>query len=86
MLSSSKQEKKVIIWTLQFADDSTLVAHSSQAIQQMMNLSWRHHRSLAEKISWKKTEMMYQQNSLPTHKVGFMVDETHFIQSQPSHF
>ena len=58
---------------LLFADDSTLVAHSADQMQKIVDVFSDASKKFGLKISIKKTEVLYQPNSTRTREWDIMV-------------
>ena len=59
---------------LLFADDSALVAHSAEEIQNIVDAFSNASKKFGLKINIKKTEVLYQPNSTRTREEDIMVD------------
>ena len=59
---------------LLFADDSALVAHSTEEIQKIVDAFSDASKKFGLKINIKKTEVLYQPNSTRTREEDIMVD------------
>jgi len=59
---------------LLFADDSALVAHSAEEMQQIVDAFSDASKKFGLKINIKKTDMLYQSNSTRTREEDIMVD------------
>ena len=59
---------------LLFADDSALVAHSSEETQKIVDAFSDASKKFGLKINIKKTEVLYQPNSTRTREEDIMVD------------
>ena len=59
---------------LLFADDSALVAHSAEEIQKIVDAFSDASKKFGLKINIKKTEVLYQPNSIRTREEDIMVD------------
>ena len=59
---------------LLFADDSALVVHSAEEMQQIEDAFSDASKKFGLKINTKKTEMLYQPNSTRTREEDIMVD------------
>ena len=59
---------------LLFADDSALVAHSAEEMQELVNAFSGASKNFGPKINIKKTEVLYQPNSTRTREENTMVD------------
>ena len=59
---------------LLFADDSALVAHSAEEMQNIVNAFSNASNKFGLKINIKKTEMLYQPNCTSTREEDIMVD------------
>ena len=59
---------------LLFADDSALVAHSAEEMQNIVDVFSNASKKFGLKINIKKTEMLYQPNSTGTREDDIMVD------------
>ena len=58
---------------LLFADDSSLVAHSAEEMQKIVDAFSDASKKFGLKINIKKTEMLYQPNSTRTREKDIMV-------------
>ena len=65
---------RILMRDLLFADDSTLVAHSSEEMQNIVDAFSDASKKFGLKINIKKTEVLYQPNSTRTREEGIMVD------------
>ena len=61
---------------LVFADDSALVAHSTEEMQKIVDTFSDASKKFGLKINIKKTEVLYQSNSTRTREEDIMVDGT----------
>ena len=59
---------------LLFADDSALVAHSAEEMQNIVDAFSNASKKFGLKINIKKTEVLYQPNSRRTREEDIMVD------------
>ena len=59
---------------LLFADDSALVAHSAEEMQNIVDAFFNASKKFGLKINIKKTEVLYQPNSTRTREEDIMVD------------
>ena len=65
---------RILMRELLFADDSVLVAHSAEEMQKIVNASADASKKFGLKINIKKTEVLYQPNSIRTRYEDIMVD------------
>ena len=63
-----------LVTELLFADDSALIAHSPEGMQQVMNAFSDASKKFGLKINIKKTEVLYQPNSSRTQEMDILVD------------
>ena len=63
-----------LVRELLFADDSALIAHSPERMQQVMNAFSDASKKFGLKINIKKTEVLYQPNSSRTQEMDILVD------------
>ena len=63
-----------LVRELLFADDSALIAHSPEGMQQVMNAFSDASKKFGLKINIKKTEVLYQPNSSRTQEMDILVD------------
>jgi len=66
---------QILVRELLFADDSALVAHSAEKIQRIVDAFSAASKKFGLKINIKKTEVLYQPNSMKTREDDIMVDE-----------
>ena len=59
---------------LLIADDGALVAHSAEEMQKIVEAFCDASNKFGLKINIKKTEVLYQPNSIRTREEGIMVD------------
>ena len=59
---------------LLFADDSALVAHSAEEMQNIVDAFFNASKKFGLKINTKKTEVLYQPNSTRIREEDIMVD------------
>ena len=59
---------------LLFADDSALVAHSAEEMQNIVDAFSNASKKFGLKINMKKTEVLYKPNSTRTREEDIMVD------------
>ena len=65
---------RILIRELLFADDSALVAHSGEEMQNIVDAFSDASKKFGLKINIKKTEVLYQPNSTRTRQEDIMVD------------
>ena len=65
---------RILMRELLFADDSALVAHSAEEMQQIVDAFSNASMKFGLKINVKKTEVLYQPNSTRTREEDIMVD------------
>ena len=65
---------RILMRELLFADDSALVAHSSEEMQKIVDAFSNASKKFGLKINIKKTEVLYQPNSTRTREEDIMVD------------
>ena len=65
---------RILMRTLLFADDSTLVAHSAEEMQKIVDAFSEASKKFGLKININKTEVLYQPNSTKTREEDIMVD------------
>ena len=65
---------RILMRELLFADDSTVVAHSAEKMQKVVDAFSDASKTFGLKINIKKTEVLYQPNSTRTRKEDIMVD------------
>ena len=66
----------ILIRELLYADDSALLAHSPEEIQRIINAFSNASKKFGLKINIKKTEVLYQPNSMRTEEADIMVNGT----------
>ena len=66
----------ILVRELLFADDSALIAHSAEEIQRIVDAFANASSKFGLKINTKKTEVMFQPNSIMTMEEDINVDET----------
>ena len=64
---------RILTRELLFADDSALVAHSAEEMQQIVDCFSNASKKFGLKINIKKTEVLYQPNSTRTREEDIMV-------------
>ena len=67
---------QILVRELLFADDSALIAHSPEKMQQILDAFSNASKKFGLKINIKKTEVLYQPNSSRAKEVDIMVDGT----------
>ena len=65
---------RILMRELLFADDSALVAHSAEEMQNIVDAFSNASKKFGLKINIKKTEVLYQPNSTRTREEDIMVD------------
>ena len=65
---------RMLMRVLLFADDSSLVAHSAEEMQKIVDAFSNASKKFGLKINIKKTEVLYQPNSTRTREQDIMVD------------
>ena len=65
---------RILMRELLFADDSALVAHSAEEMQEIVDAFSNASKKFGLKINIKKTEVLYQPNSTRPRKEDIMVD------------
>ena len=65
---------RILMRELLFADDSTLVAHSAEEMQKIVDAFSEASTKFGLKINIEKTEVLYQPNSTKTREEDIMVD------------
>ena len=65
---------RILMRELLFADDSALVAHSTEEMQKIVDAFSDASKKFGLKINIKKTEVLYQPNSTRTREEDIMVD------------
>ena len=65
---------RILMRELLFADDSALVAHSAEEMQNIVDVFSNASKKFGLKINIKKTEVLYQPNSTRTREEDIMVD------------
>ena len=72
--SERRPKTRILMRELLFADDSALVAHSAEEIQNIVYAFSDASKKFVLKINIKKTEVLYQPNSTRTREEDIMVD------------
>ena len=65
---------RILVRELLVADDSTLVAHSAEEMQKIVDAFSDASKKIGLRINIKKTEMLYQHNSTRTREEDIMAD------------
>ena len=65
---------RILMRELLFADDSAVVAHSTEEMQKIVDAFSYASKTFGRKINIKKTEMLYQPNPTRTREEDIMVD------------
>ena len=73
-LSETWGTTRILVRELLVADDSTLVAHSAEEMQKIVDAFSDASKKIGLRINIKKTEMLYQHNSTRTREEDIMAD------------
>ena len=73
-LDAKMKTTRILMRELLFADDSALVAHSAEEMQNIVDDFSDASKKFGLKINIKKTEVLYQPNSTGTREEDIMVD------------